>query len=155
MTTRKPLRILSIDDDRGCQLAAARFFTLVGGHMVEAAGNGSEGIKKAAELRPDMILLDMGLPDMDGLAVLESLASAPDTRTIPVIILTGTDINAETERKLSFTRNFLCVEQKPVKFAELLNRIEAELCPQPEPAGLDESSLQAFPRPESGLGDPA
>jgi len=121
---KRPLRILSIDDDLSCQLAAARFLTFVGGHIVEVAENGREGIKKAATLKPDIILLDMSMPDMNGLEVMEALSSGPATRHIPVIVITGASLSDTELDSLKVKRNFMFLEQKPAKFNMILEKIE-------------------------------
>lgn len=123
----RPLRILSIDDDRSCRLAAARFFSSVGGHRVETAENGGEGLKKAAQLRPDIILLDMCMPDMNGLEVMEALCAGADTRDIPVIMITGSSLSDAEQDSLTTKRNFMLLEQKPANFTKLLEKIEAAL----------------------------
>ena len=124
---KKPLRILSIDDDRCCQMVAARFLTFVGGHMVEVAENGREGLKKAAELRPDIILLDMCMPDMSGLEVMKALCADAATRTIPVIMITGASLSDFEKASLLLKPNFMLLEQKPVNFNTLLKMIETAL----------------------------
>lgn len=126
---KRPLRILSIDDDLGCQHAVARFLTIVGGHMVEVAENGLEGLEKAARVRPDLILLDMCMPDMNGLEVMEALCAEAATRDIPVIMITGTSLSSVEQANLKGKRNFMLLEQKPANFTTLLERIEAELLP--------------------------
>lgn len=122
---KKPLRILSIDDDRGCQLAAARFLTFEGGHIVEVAKDGREGLEKAAALRPDIILLDMSMPDMNGVQVMEALCAGPATRDIPVIMITGASLSETDWDTLKGKRNFISLEQKPADFDDILGKIEA------------------------------
>ena len=124
---KKPLRILSIDDDPGCRRATARFFTLVGGHMVEVAETAAEGLKKAAALKPDIILLDMSLPDMNGLEVMEALCADSATRDTPVIIITGAGLSDAERNGLELKRNFMLLEQKPADFTGILGKIEAAL----------------------------
>lgn len=150
--TKRVLRILSIDDDKGCQLTVARYFTLVGGHMVEVAGSGREGIDKASELRPDMILLDLGLPDMHGLTVFESLSVSPDTRDIPVIILTGAELDEATVKSLKLEGRVVSIEQKPAKLSDLLAKIECRLCLRTAVEPADISPLWADQ--DTPLGEP-
>lgn len=122
-----PLIILSIDDDLDCRRATARFLTCVGGHMVEVAKDGREGLKKAAELKPDIILLDMRMPDMSGVEVMEALCANSATRDIPVIIITGASLNDTEQNSLSHKRNFVSLEQKPADLNKVLRTIEATL----------------------------
>lgn len=125
----KPLRILSVDDDQGCLLAAAKFFTIMGGHMVEVAENGKTGVEKAARIRPDIILLDMNMPDMTGLEVMDALYSNAATRGIPVILITGGNLSDTERDRIRAKRNFMGLEQKPADFSRLLEEIEAALQP--------------------------
>jgi signal transduction histidine kinase/DNA-binding response OmpR family regulator len=58
-------------------------------HVIEEAATGVAGLASARRVAPDLILLDLGLPDMSGAAVLSELKSDPDTRHVPVVIVTG------------------------------------------------------------------
>lgn len=138
--SKRPLRILSIDDDQGCLLAAAKFFTIMGGHMVEAAENGKEGIKKAAQTRPDIILLDMSMPDMTGLEVMDALCADAATRDIPVILITGGSLSDTEQDSIRAKRNFMGLEQKPADFPKLLGKIEAAL----QPGTLSQEQREEF-----------
>ena len=122
---KKPLRILSIDDDLGCQIAAIRYFTLVGGHMVWTAEDGAEGLKKAAEFMPDVILLDLNMPDMSGLEVIEALDANTITRHIPVIMVTGGSLTDAQHADLKTKKNFIKLQEKPTSFDRLLLELEA------------------------------
>lgn len=140
---KRVLRILSIDDDPNCNLAASRYLTLVGGHQVDVAENGVEGIRKAGQLRPDMILLDMNMPDMNGLQVIEILGCNPDMGRIPVIIVTGAELTEPEKCSLKLKPNFLELNQKPVNFATLLAKIERKCLDLPRSVALES--------PETGL----
>jgi DNA-binding response OmpR family regulator len=59
------------------------------GFSVSTAANGVEAIKKARSLSPDVILLDLVLPEMDGFAACEALRRSEETSAIPIIMLTG------------------------------------------------------------------
>jgi CheY-like chemotaxis protein len=65
--------------------------------VIEAAG-GAEGVRKAREEKPDVILLDMMMPTMDGLETLAALRSQPATAITPVIFLTAKAVGDEVER---------------------------------------------------------
>lgn len=127
--TDKTLKTLIIDDDRGCREVASRFFTSMGGHKVEVAKNGWEGLKRAAEFLPDIIILDMNMPDINGFEVMKTLCADAATRNIPVIILTGASLSDADQHRLKLNRNFLLLEQKPAKFEELLKKIDAAISP--------------------------
>lgn len=64
------------------------------GFQVESAGDGREGLDKAARSCPDIILMDLSLPDIDGWDVIRQLKDQEATRQIPVVILTAYDLPA-------------------------------------------------------------
>ena len=59
------MRILSIDDDPCCRITVSRCLSYSGEHSVETAEGGRDGVKKACASLPDLILLDLRMPDMD------------------------------------------------------------------------------------------
>lgn len=122
-----PLRILNIDDDYCFRRVTARLLALLGGHRVESAENGREGLAKALEFRPEVILLDLNMPDMSGTQVMAELRKYPATRRIPVIVITGSHLSRAGMERLKSHENFLWLEMKPVAFAGLLARIETAL----------------------------
>jgi len=79
--------VLSIDDDPAVREVLRAYLTREGFH-VETAANGPDGLKLAAEIRPDVITLDVMMPGMDGWSVLSALKSTPELSEIPVIMLT-------------------------------------------------------------------
>jgi DNA-binding response OmpR family regulator len=91
-------RILIIDD----QPESVRLLTQVldeqGTYRVFSAGTGAEGIALVARRRPNLVILDLRMPEMDGFQVLQELRGNPETATIPVLIVTGDSIN-EGERE--------------------------------------------------------
>jgi len=82
-------RILVVDDDDNIREVAQTSLELVGGHEVFTADCGRDGLARAREDRPDAILLDVMMPDLDGPATFERLQADPATRGIPVILLTA------------------------------------------------------------------
>jgi signal transduction histidine kinase len=82
-------RVLIIDDQRIPRLTVGAALTEVG-HEVVAEAEGAAGIERARQWGPDVIVLDVHMPDMDGFAVVEQLKQDPVTAPIPVIFLTAT-----------------------------------------------------------------
>ena len=82
--------VLVIDDEAAVRDLMQRFLTKEGFRVVTAAG-GEEGLRRARELRPDAITLDVMMPGMDGWAVLSALKADPDVADVPVIMLTIVD----------------------------------------------------------------
>jgi len=83
-----PKTVLLIDDDNDF-LAATRTVVEGAGFTVETAASGEEGLKAVGRSAPDLIVLDVMMPGLDGWAVCESLKEAPATRSIPVLMLTA------------------------------------------------------------------
>ena len=82
-------RILVVDNEPAIQEVAQISLETVAGWDVTIAGSGLEGLVAAERDRPDAILLDVMMPDMDGLDTFSRLQANPATRSIPVILLTA------------------------------------------------------------------
>jgi CheY-like chemotaxis protein len=95
------------------------------GFQVSMATDGSQGVTKAQTEQPDLILMDMSLPVVDGWEATRTLKAAPDTRHIPIIALTAHAIAGDRERCLEAGCDDY--ENKPVKFPQLLAKIESIL----------------------------
>ena len=92
------MKVLIIDDDDDIRLIAGLSLGRVGGMEVIDASGGVEGVRKARDEHPDVILLDMMMPTMDGAETLKALRSQPATALTPVIFLTCKAVGAEVER---------------------------------------------------------
>lgn len=84
-------KVLLIDDEPDIRRIAAMSLRAVGKWSVVAAGSGAEGIEAARLERPDVILLDVIMPSMDGPAALQRLKAEPATASIPVIFMSGAE----------------------------------------------------------------
>lgn len=82
-------RILIIDDEEDIREVAQLTLESVGGWEVLTAESGMEGLQLAEAEKPNAILLDVMMPDMDGIATFEKLKTNPETQGIPVILLTA------------------------------------------------------------------
>jgi len=82
-------RVLIIDDEDDIREVAQASLELLGDWTVFTARSGVEGARLAAETRPDVILLDVMMPEHDGPATLRLLSADPRTRDIPVVMLTA------------------------------------------------------------------
>lgn len=92
------MRILVIEDSRVLQFALNRMLTKAG-HQVVVVGDGYQGLMQAQQFLPDLILLDMMLPALEGTTVLRRLKSDPSTNAIPVVVVSGlSQKNAEKLR---------------------------------------------------------
>ena len=73
---------------------------------VETAVDGTQGIIAASAARPDVILLDVNIPDMSGIEVARQLAQLPETSSIPVVVVTATEYTDDVERQFMPYGNF-------------------------------------------------
>jgi two-component system cell cycle response regulator DivK len=96
------------------------------GFEVLIAVDGKAGLVTARAEKPDLILMDMNMPELDGWEATRQLKAADETRAIPVIALTAHAMSGDRERALQVG----CADYhtKPVEFAKLLAQIEALLC---------------------------
>lgn len=97
---------------------------------VHSAPSGSIGIDLGIARRPDIVILDLNLPDMDGYRVLRALQSHPETRAIPVIALTASAMPMDVRRGLD--AGFCAYLTKPLKFDELLEAMDAAFAEHPD-----------------------
>ena len=93
-------KILIIEDDPLMIRLYQKVFTFEG-FKVEMAGDGEEGLEKVKSFGPTLILLDVMMPKMNGLQVLEKLKANDDTKKIPVIMLTNLAGNQDAETALA------------------------------------------------------
>ena len=92
------MKVLIIDDDADIRFVAAMSLRAGGAIDVVEASGGLAGVCKAREEQPDVILLDMMMPTMDGSETLAALRLQPATATTPVIFLTAKAVLVEVER---------------------------------------------------------
>jgi signal transduction histidine kinase/CheY-like chemotaxis protein len=93
-------KVLLIDDDEVSRYVVKTVLGQINLRISEASG-GADGLQKAAEERPDMIILDLSMPDISGVEVLRKLKENPRTKTIPVIIHTSRVLDAAERQSLS------------------------------------------------------
>ena len=113
--------ILVIDDDATIQLVFSQFLTSMG-HEIMQAENGKKGMSMIQETRPDLVITDIMMPEMDGLEILMQLRSTHDS--VPVIAISGgmrsLPVNFLQQAKLFGARY---VFEKPVPLEVLRNAV--------------------------------
>ena len=113
-------RILLIDDEETIQEVVQVGIEIEAGWHVEIASSGLEGIKLAQTQQPDAILLDVMMPDMDGISTLSNLKANAKTRSIPVIFLTA---KTQTTEKDLQSLGIVDVITKPFNSMTLASQI--------------------------------
>jgi two-component system, OmpR family, alkaline phosphatase synthesis response regulator PhoP len=95
------VKILIIEDDEDVRCVASLSLSLIGGLQVLEAEGGLQGLELAAREKPDAILLDLLMPEMDGSQTITALKQNPDTADIPVVFLTTRTLSSESSRMRS------------------------------------------------------
>ncbi len=97
---KKPVSILAIDDDPQILMLLESMLGAEGFGVVKAS-SGEEGYNTAVEIQPDIIILDLLMPDINGFEILRRLKGHPTTKGIPVIILTAKELTSDDRRLLN------------------------------------------------------
>ena len=117
-------RILIIEDNPA-NLELARYLLHASGHTVDCASAGHTGIARARAAQPDLVLSDIGMPDIDGYEVLRRLRADPACRHIPIVALTAYSMPGDQARALS--SGFNGYLSKPVDPETFVRQVEAFL----------------------------
>jgi len=82
-------RILYIEDETDLQWLVKHVLESAGGFEVMVCGSGAEGLRRMENFAPDLVLLDVMMPEMDGFSVLRALRARPESAAVPVLFLTA------------------------------------------------------------------
>jgi len=118
-------KILIIDDEEDFGFFVKQNLEMAGSYRVIVATNGKDGMAAAMRHKPDLILLDVIMPQMDGFAVLQELKDTKATTMIPVVMLTAVDTEEAKEKALGLYDEDYIV--KPVAISELKAKIDTVL----------------------------
>ena len=89
------LRNVLVVDDNGVDRAYMEKLMTGAGYVVAHAINGVQALEMAKRIKPDLILMDVNMPEMDGFAATRSLRNDPETKNIPVVLVTAKDQKAD------------------------------------------------------------
>lgn len=117
-------KILVVEDDPMIQDVVSRHLTLKG-YRVSTANDGAQAVHSARVDRPDLIIMDMGLPTLNGWQATHRIRSMPATRAIPIIALTAFAMKEDRAKCLAIGCDEY--ETKPVDFDRLLPKIQSLL----------------------------
>jgi CheY-like chemotaxis protein len=117
--------VLVVDDDADVRALLVDVLRL-GGFRVMEAGRVLDGVELAREHRPDVITMDLMLPDLDGFEAIRLLREQPETRDTPVVVLSAIEVEPGDPRALGAT---VCLT-KPFVAADLLKAVRSRLRPR-------------------------
>lgn len=126
------MSLILIVEDNPRNMKLVRDVLQVKGHSTLEATTGEDGIVLAKERMPDLVLMDIQLPGMNGIQALGQLRAEPSTARIPVIAVTASVM--QQDRKLITEAGFDGYIGKPINLAEFLETVNAQLAKGPRPA---------------------
>jgi PAS domain S-box-containing protein len=122
-TARRPQRVLVIEDHQDIR-DGLRLFLEANGHSVDEAADGPTGLEKLLVRRPDVALVDVGLPGLDGYAIASAVRNAPGGSTVRLVAMTG--YGQPDDRRRALESGFDAHLVKPVDLPRLLDLMDAE-----------------------------
>ena len=114
-------RVLYIEDETDLQWLVKHILESAGGFEVMVCASGAEGLRRMQEFAPDLVLLDVMMPEMDGFSVLRALRARPECIALPVLFLTARTQQGDEYRALGATG----VIAKPFEPEELVEQVRA------------------------------
>jgi CheY-like chemotaxis protein len=119
-------RVLIIDDEENFCKLVKKNIEQTGEFEVEIATNGDDGIKLAGEIKPDLILLDVIMPGMDGADVISLIRNDQNIKDTPIVFLTAIVRGEEVSSQANFTRGYSLLA-KTVTVGELIACIKRNI----------------------------
>ncbi len=123
--------LILLAEDNDANTSTISSYLMAKGYRLMVAKNGLEAIRLAEAELPDLILMDIQMPEMDGLEATEKIRQLPNLRQIPIIALTALAMSGDQERCLA--AGATAYLSKPVKLKELANRVKQLLRPSDPP----------------------
>ncbi len=119
-----PKKVMVVDDNRDSRELVVKVLKIKGYQMVEAS-DGEEALEKVMIEKPDLILLDLSIPKIDGFEVCRRLKSQEDFKSIPVVALTAHAMKGDREKTLEV--GFEGYIPKPINVRELPDQVKSYL----------------------------
>jgi twitching motility two-component system response regulator PilH len=120
-----PMALILIVDDSPTEIHVMKSALEKHGYQIESASDGAEAIVKAKSMKPDLIFMDVVMPGVNGFQATRKLSADPETRSIPVIMVTSKD--QETDRIWGMRQGAVDYLVKPVSLVELVEKAQAAL----------------------------
>ena len=128
--SKRGIRIVAADDERDIRTIIKRGLASEG-HTVILATNGQEALEKIKIEKPDLVILDIMMPKMDGIEALQAIKKDPQTKDLPVIMLTGKSEDEDLLKGYKFGADYYIT--KPFKIRTLLTGIRMMIQPPSGP----------------------
>jgi len=126
-------RLLYVEDNEDNLYMLQLWFDVLGGYEILSARDGAAGIAMAAAEQPDLILMDLNLPEIDGWEATRRLKADPATRDIPIIALSAHAMAGDREKALATGCDDF--DTKPIEFDRLLAKVEQALAARESGSG--------------------
>ncbi len=140
---RGGIRILVVDDQPNLRMLLRTTFEIID-VQVDEAGSAAEAIERLAERTPDVIVLDVALPDVDGISLCRRLRAQPSTAEVPIVLLTGSSDASDEEGRAAGADAFVHKPFSPLELLEIIEQVAGGLPQGPFRRKTDE-------RPEEQL----
>ena len=116
-----------IVEDTSEQRDLVSMYLEMNGYHVEVANDGLEGLSEARKLKPDLILLDLGMPKMDGYQMIAELRSDEELKDIPIVVISAWTAATHRDRaKAAGADGFIT---KPFELGHILSTVRKYVCP--------------------------
>ena len=137
-------KVLIVEDDRYIS-KMYEFKLQLDGMEVQVAENGRIGVEKVKEFKPDIMLLDILMPELDGFEVLKIIKGDPETKDIPVLILSnlGQEDHIQKGMQLGAVGYIVKSQYTPAKVVEKIKSVLAGNVTAPEPKEAEQTPPQA------------
>lgn len=129
----KLVRVMVVEDEPSLRMVARVALEKVGGFVVEECSSGAEALTQAKASLPQLILLDVMMPGMDGPSTMRALRELPETRHIPIVFLTAKVLSREVnELSRSGVLGVLAKPFDPMVLSEQVQRLWSQAVPRTE-----------------------
>ena len=116
------MKTVLVADDKATSRELVRVALEHCGYVVYEASDGGEALNRARDLHPDLIILDLHMPGLDGFGVIQELRLDAELAATPVMALTASAMQGDKERALSV--GFTCYLAKPIRLSRLREEVE-------------------------------
>ena len=117
--------VLVVEDSATMRALICHALRRIEGIVLVEAGDGRDALSKLKEIKPDLVLTDLNMPEMDGFELITELRGRPDFATLPIVVLTTAGAVADQERAKSLSVTGYAT--KPIRPDEIVNAVKQAL----------------------------